>query len=239
MGKLDILAFGAHPDDVELSCAGTILKHIKQGKKVGIVDLTAGELGTRGSAKLRKNEAVKAMKMMGIHARECLNLRDGFFDHNEESVVKVIKAIRKYQPHLVLANAPSDRHPDHGRASKIVSEACFYSGLSKLKTHVGNKTQESWRPQAVYHYIQDRYATPDFVIDITDFFEKKMEVILCYESQFHNPLYKGVETPISSKEFLEYLRARAVAFGRNINCKYAEGYLTERTPGVDSFFDLL
>ncbi|NCP45050.1 MAG: bacillithiol biosynthesis deacetylase BshB1, partial [Flavobacteriales bacterium] len=185
--KLDILAIGIHPDDVELSCSGTLLKHIALGKKVGILDLTHGELGSRGSAEIRLQEAKNAALIMGVHTREILNFSDGFFENNKEHQLAIIKMLRLYQPEIVLANATSDRHPDHGRASKLISDACFYGGLRKIETEFEGQIQQHWRPKAVYHYIQDRYLKPDFVVDVTDFVDKKMEAINAYSSQFYNP----------------------------------------------------
>ena len=237
--KLDILAFGAHPDDVELSCAGTLLKHSKEGKKIGVVDLTNGELGTRGTPKIRLSEANASTRILGLSCRENINLADGFFELTRENKLAVIKIIRKYQPEIVLANAPSDRHPDHGRASQLVSESCFLSGLKKISTKISGNEQLEWRPKFVYHYIQDRYIKPDFIVDITPHFEKKMEVILAFKSQFFNPESQEKETPISSKDFLKYIESRSREFGRTINCTYGEGFVTERTPGVDNLFDLL
>lgn len=236
--KLDILAIAAHPDDIELACSGTILHHINMGKKVGILDLTQGELGTRGSSVLRLQEAKKAAKIMGISVRENLGFDDGFFENNKSNQLEIIKKIRLYQPEIILCNAIQDRHPDHARASTLVSESCFYSGLIKLETILDNKMQASWRPKAVYHYVQDRYSKPDFVVDITSYMDKKMESILAFESQFYNPNSKEPESPISSKEFLEFTKSRAAEFGRQIGVKYAEGFTVERLIGVNNLFDL-
>lgn len=237
--KVDILAIGAHPDDVELSCSGTILKHIAAGKRVAVLDLTLGELGTRGNPKLRTKEAMLAAKILGIACREQLNMADGFFVNNEVHQLKVIEKIRLYQPEIVLCNAVSDRHPDHGKAAQLVADACFYSGLSKVKTKVKGKEQLHWRPKAVYHYIQDNFIRPDFVIDITAFMNKKMKSILAYESQFYNSKSKEPQTPISSAGFLESVKAKNVIFGRAIGVKYAEGFTVNRYPGVNSLFDLI
>lgn len=231
--KLDILAIGVHPDDVELSASGTILKHITLGKKVGLLDLTKGELGTRGSAVLRTEEATIAAKILGVSVREQLNMADGFFENNETHQKQIIEIIRKYQPEIVLCNAVSDRHPDHGRAAKLTTDACFYSGLIKVDTN-----QTPWRPKAVYHYIQDNFIEPDFVIDITPFMEKKMESIMAYSSQFFDPNSKEPETPISTKNFMEYVKAKGSLFGRAINVDYAEGFTVNRYIGVESLFDL-
>lgn len=241
--KLDILAFAAHPDDIELACCGTLLKHIEMGKKVGIIDMTKGELGTRGTAAIREKEAMVAAKMMGVVARENLDLGDGFFEHSKENTLTIIKKIRKYQPEIILANALHDRHPDHGRAAKLVAEACFYSGLQKIETKEGNVNQEKWRPKAVYHYIQDRNLKPDFVVDITEFIDRKMEVILAFRSQFYLPDAKEFEeelqTPISGKQFFDFLKAKAATYGRPAGLDYAEGYNVSRIPGVDDLFSLI
>lgn len=236
--KLDILAIGVHPDDVELSCSGTILKHIAQGKKVGILDLTIGELGSRGSGELRLVEAKNSAKVLGVSARENIGLADGFFRNTKESQLEIIKIIRKYQPKIVLANAITDRHPDHGRASKLISEACFYSGLVKIETEFAGKKQEKWRPTAVYHYIQDRFIEPDFVVDVTDFVAKKIEAIQCFSSQFYNPDSNEPQTPISGEYFLEFIGARMMQYGREIGVKYAEGFTVERYVGVEDLLKL-
>ena len=230
--KLDILAIGVHPDDVELGCSGTLLKHIAQGKKVGILDLTKGELGSRGSGELRLVEAETSAKLLGVVIRENIGLADGFFRNDAASQLEIIKMLRKYQPDVVLANAPKDRHPDHGRASELVSEACFYSGLLKIETDLNGVKQELWRPNAVYHYIQDRFLKPDFVIDVSDFVDKKMEAIMAFGSQFYNPESDAPETPISSKKFLDFVKSRMANFGRDINADYAEGFTVERVIGV-------
>jgi len=241
--KLDILAFAAHPDDVELACSGTLLKHIAMGKKVGLIDLTRGELGTRGSAEIRDKEAAASAKLMGASARENLDLGDGFFEHSKENTLKIIQMIRKYQPEIVLANSLTDRHPDHGRAAKLVNEACFYSGLQKIVTNDKNKSQTKWRPKAVYHYIQDRNLVPDFVVDITPYIEKKQELILAFRSQFYLPTadeYKEeLQTPISGKVFLDFLKAKAATYGRDAGFEYAEGFNFARIPGINNLFDLI
>ena len=236
---LDILAFAAHPDDVELSCSGTLMKHIDEGKKVGIIDLTEGELGSRGSVELRYEEADAASKIMGLTVRENLKIADGFFEINEENKLKIVKAIRTYKPKIVLANAVEDRHPDHGRAAQLVSEACFLAGLRKVETIVGGQLQEAYRPQVVYHYIQDRYIKPDFVVDITPYIERKMEAIQAYKSQFYDPNSTEPQTPISGADFLDFVKARCNEFGRPIGAQYAEGFTAERLLGVESFFDLV
>lgn len=236
--KIDILAIGVHPDDVELSCAGTILKHIALKKKVGILDLTLGELGTRGSAVIRTKEAKKAAKILGVSFREQLNMADGFFANDEKHQMQIIEIIRKYQPEIILCNAISDRHPDHGRAAKLVADACFYSGLVKVETKHNKKPQQAWRPKAVYHYIQDNFIHPDFVIDITKHMDKKMEAIHAFESQFYNPNSKEPATAISSPEFMEAVKAKSSIFGRSIGVRYAEGFTVSRTIGVNSLFNL-
>lgn len=236
--KLDILAIGVHPDDIELSCSGTILKHIAQGKKVGILDLTIGELGSRGSGEIRLIEAANAAKVLGVSVRENIGLADGFFRNTKESQLEIIKIIRKYQPKVILANAVSDRHPDHGRASKLISEACFYSGLVKIETELDGEKQEKWRPIAVYHYIQDRFIEPDFVVDVTDFVAKKIEAIQCFSSQFYNPNSDEPQTPISGEYFLEFIGARMMQYGREIGVKYAEGFTAERYVGVEDLLKL-
>lgn len=237
--KLDILAFAAHPDDIELACSGTLMKHIQQGKKVGIIDLTQGELGSRGSAELRLQEAQDASKIMGVSFRYNLKMEDGFFQHSKENLIKIIEQIRRFQPEIVLANAIEDRHPDHGRASKLVSEACFLAGLRKIETELEGTKQMAFRPKMVFHYIQDRYIKPDFVIDMTEFYDRKMEAIMAYKSQFYDPNSTEPQTPISGKDFLDSLNGRMAEFGRSIGVYYAEGFTVERTIGVDSLFDLV
>lgn len=239
VNKVDILAIGAHPDDVELSVGGSIAKHVKMGKKVAIVDLTEGELGSRGTVKERYKEAADAAEILGVSYRTNVQLDDGFFENDKESLLKLIKEIRKFQPEIVLANAPMDRHPDHGRGSEFISRACFLAGLRKIITEDEGKEQPHWRPNVVYHYIQDRYLKPDFVIDVTRFVDQKFEAIKAYKSQFFYPGMKGPKTPISGKEFFDYLEARMIHCGRSIDKKYAEGFTVERTPGVNSFFDLI
>ena len=237
--KLDILAFGAHPDDVELACAGTILKEVSLGKKVGIIDLTRGELGTRGSAEIRDQEANAAAKILGVVARENLEMRDGFFTNDEKHQLEIIKMIRKYQPEIVLCNAIDDRHVDHGKGSKLVSDACFLSGLMKIETQLDGNRQNAWRPKIVYHYIQWKNIKPDFVVDITGFTDKKIESILAYGSQFYDPNSKEPESPISSKNFLESLNYRSRDFGRLVGVEHAEGFTAERYLAINSLGDLI
>ncbi len=232
--KLDILAFAAHPDDVELSCSGSIAKHINNGKKVGIVDLTRGELGSRGTAEIRDQESADAGRILELSVRENLQMADGFFEISDKSLIKIISRIRKFQPDIVLCNAITDRHPDHGRGGDLVSRACFLSGLRRIDTG-----QEHWRPRMVLRYIQDRWVKPDLVIDISDYFEVKMQSILAYKSQFFDPNSSEPETPISSAEFMEFVEARARSFGREIGCKFGEGYSVERPIGIHDLSALL
>lgn len=237
--KLDILAFGAHPDDVELGCAGTILKEISLGKTVGIIDLTRGELGTRGSAEIRDQEATNAAAILGVSARENLEMKDGFFVNDEKHQLEIIKMIRKYRPEIVLCNAVDDRHIDHAKGSKMVSDASFLSGLVKIVTELEGNIQEAWRPKVVYHYIQWKNIVPDFVVDITGFTDKKIEAILAYSSQFYNANSKEPESPITSKNFLESLNYRSRDLGRLTGVDYAEGFTVERYLAVNSLGDLI
>lgn len=237
--KLDILAFGAHPDDVELGCGGTVAKEVSLGKKVGIIDLTRGELGTRGTVATRDQESAKAAQILGVTIRENLNMRDGFFVNDEAHQLQVIRMLRKYRPEIVLCNAVDDRHIDHGKGSRLVSDACFLSGLLKIETYENELKQEAWRPKAVYHYLQWKSLTPDFVVDITGFNEKRVEAILAYSSQFYDPNSKEPETPIATKNFRESLDYRPRDFGRLIGREYAEGFTVERYLGVNSLADLI
>ena len=236
--KLDILAFGAHPDDVELGCSGTIAKEVSLGKKVGIIDLTRGELGTRGSVEIRNSESAKASEILGVVVRENLDMRDGFFVNDEAHQLKVIEMIRKYQPEIVLCNAIADRHIDHGKGSKLVSDACFLSGLVKIETELNGEKQQAWRPKVVYHYIQWQNIEPDFVVDISGFMDKKMESVLAYGSQFYDPNSKEPVSPITSKNFLDSINYRAQDLGRLVGVDYAEGFTTERYLAVNSLGDL-
>ncbi len=237
--KVDILAIGVHPDDVELGAGATILKQIDLGYKVAIVDLTKGELGTRGSAALRMKEAKKAMKYAGVSFRENLSMADGFFENNKANKMKIIKAIRKYQPDIVLANALRDRHPDHGRASLLIRESCFLAGLVKVKTKVGNKNQAKWRPRKVFCYIQDHDIAPDVVIDVTGYMDRKIEFVQCYGSQFFSPDSKAPQTPISTQAFLDNLKGRAQSFGRRIGAEYGEGFTCEEYIGIGDLTQIL
>ena len=236
--KLDILVLAVHPDDAELGCSGTLLKHIALGKKVGIVDFTRGELGTRGTAETRDEEAAVSAKIMGLHARENLSFKDGFFQNDEQHQLEVVKIIRKYQPEIVLTNALHDRHPDHGRAGDLANDACFLSGLSKIITRMNDVEQMAWRPRLVLQYIQDRYIKPDIIIDITAHFEVKIEAIKAFKTQFFNPDLDGPETYISSPEFFESVIGRAREFGKSIGTTYGEGFTSRKLLGVDNLFNL-
>ncbi|TSJ38608.1 bacillithiol biosynthesis deacetylase BshB1 [Mucilaginibacter corticis] len=239
MLKLDILVVAAHPDDAELGCAGTILKHIAAGKKVGIVDLTRGELGTRGTAEIRDKEAEAAGKILGLAARENLAIPDGFFENTKEYQLKVIAAIRKYQPEIIITNAYHDRHPDHGRACNLVSDSVFLSGLRRIETYENGELQEPWRAEIVLHFIQDEYIKPDIIVDVTDHWDKKIESIYAYGSQFHNPDWADEpQTYISSPEFIAVVEARARELGKVIHVKFAEGFTSRRILGVDNLFNL-
>lgn len=243
MTPVDILAIGVHPDDVELACSGTLLKYIAQGKTVGLVDLTQGEMGTRGTPELRAQEATTAAQKMGAAFRWNLGMADVFFQHTPENIRKIAQAIRSCQPTIVLANALGDRHPDHGRAAKLIADACYYSGLAKMDTlNTKGEAQRKWRPKAVYHYIQDHNLVPDFVIDITPYIDQKMELIMSFGSQFHNPQEKAfaaeAQTPISGAQFKNFVRAKAAAYGRVAGYDFAEGFNVARTPGVADLFAL-
>lgn len=237
--KLDLLVFAAHPDDAELACSGTIIKHVKMGKKVGIIDLTRGEMGTRGTAETRAEESKNATKILGIHVRENLALDDCFFDLSKESQLAIIRMIRKYKPDTVLANAIDDRHPDHGRGAKLVSEAFFKAGLRKIETFDVGNLQEPWRPGAIYHYIQDRYIKPDFVIDITEEQEQKLDSIRAFKTQFFDPNSNEPQTYISSPDFLETIIARSREFGKLTKSGvFAEGFTVEKIIEVNKFEDI-
>lgn len=236
--KLDILAFGAHPDDVELSAGATIAKAVNEGKKVGVIDLTRGELGTRGTAETRDDEARAAANILGLTIRENLGFADGFFLNDKTHQLEIIKMIRKYQPEIVLCNAINDRHIDHGKGSKLVSDACFLSGLIKIETLIDGKIQEKWRPKTVYHYIQWKNIEPDIVVDVSGFIDIKTEAVKAYKTQFYDPNNKAPETPITSKTFIDSINYRARDLGRLVGVDYAEGYTVERYPTVNSLFDL-
>jgi bacillithiol biosynthesis deacetylase BshB1 len=241
MLKLDILVLPVHPDDAELGCAGVILKHIALGHKVGIADLTRGELGTRGTAEIRDKEAAKAAEILGLTIRENLELPDGFFENTKQYQLKVIAAIRKYQPEIIITNAYHDRHPDHGRANELVEAAAFLAGLRRIETFdVDGSPQEPWRPGQVLHFIQDRYIKPDILVDVTEYWDKKIESIYAYGSQFHNPEWNenDPQTYISSPDFIEQIQGRGREFGKSINAKYAEGFTSRKILGVDNLMDL-
>jgi bacillithiol biosynthesis deacetylase BshB1 len=238
--KLDILAIGAHPDDVELGCGATIAKEIANGKKVGIIDLTRGELGTRGTAETRDKESEAASKILGVEFRLNMEFADGFFVNDKNHQIELIKMIRNYRPEIVICNAIDDRHIDHARASKLVSDSCFLSGLLKIDTKIedGEEWQEPWRPKQVYHYIQWKNLEPDIVVDVSNFIDKKMEAVLAFKTQFYDPKSNAPETPISSKNFTDSIIYRARDLGRLVGVEYAEGFTVERYPAVDSLFDL-
>lgn len=237
--KLDILFFGAHPDDVELGCGATIAKEVSLGKKVGIVDLTRGELGTRGTAEIRDEESKNAGEVLGVSVRENLAFRDGFFTNDEKHQLEVIKMIRKYRPEIIICNAVDDRHIDHGKGSKLVSDACFLSGLIKIETRLDGENQDAWRPKLVYHYIQWKDLKPDFVVDVTGFMDKKVESLMAYKSQFFDPNSDEPTTPIATKNFQDSILYRAQDLGRLINSEYAEGFTVERYLAVNSLGDLV
>jgi len=235
---VDILAFGAHPDDVELSAAGTLIKQVKKGFSVGIIDLTLGEMGTRGTPEIRKKEADDARRIIGAKFRENLYLTDAFIDISKDSVSKIVRKIRLYQPKIILCNAIKDRHPDHAIASKLVSKSCFISGLLKFETFENNISQSPHRPVNIYHYIQDQWIDPDFIVDISEEFNQKNKAIMAFKSQFYQPDSFEPSTPISSKEFLDSITSKAILLGRSINKKYGEGFKVERPLGTDNLFNL-
>jgi len=237
--KLDILALGVHPDDIELSCGGTLLHHVDLGHKVGLLDLTAGELGTRGTAEIRLQEAAKASELIGATLRANLHFEDGFFEYNQENLLEIIKILRLVKPDIILANAIEDRHPDHGRAAKLTADACFYAGLRRIETEWDGEAQEAWRPKVVYHYIQDYNLKADFVMDISTYMERKLEVVMAYKSQFFDPNSREPETPISSKDFMDFLEAKARAYGRAAGFRYGEGFTVNRTIGTRNLFHLI
>lgn len=237
--KIDILAFAAHPDDVELSAAGTLIVHSDKGYRTGIVDLTEGQLGTRGTAEMRSEESKAASEILGLTVRENLHMADGFFENNSENRMKLIEQIRRFKPEIVLANAVSDRHPDHGRASRLVAEAAFYAGLTKIESSWNGEKQVAWRPKALYHYIQDYHITPDFVVDVSPTYERKIEAIKAYKSQFYDPNSNEPNTPISGSDFFDFLKGRMMEFGRPLGVQYAEGFTRSRLFGVSDLHDLI
>lgn len=235
---VDILAFGAHPDDVELSAGGTLIKQIKNGSTVGIVDITMGEMGTRGTPEIRSMEAANAMKIIGANFRENLKMPDSFIDLSKKSIEKVVKAIRTHKPKIVLCNAVKDRHPEHGIASELVSKACFISGLTKFETFIDGKKQDSHRPKNIYHYIQDKWINPDFVMDISDEIDQKIKAVKAFESQFYNSKSSEPNTPISSKDFLDSVMSKANLMGRTIDKSFGEGFTVERPIGTSDLMNL-
>ena len=235
---VDIIAFGAHPDDVELSAGGTLIKHVKNGFSVGIVDLTMGEMGTRGNTTTRKMEAEKAKDIIGAKFRINLNLPDAFINISKDSISEIVKVIRTYKPQIVLCNAIKDRHPDHGVASKLVSKSCFIAGLKKFETFENNISQDAHRPVSVYHYIQDQWIDPDFVVDISENYDQKIKAVMAFKSQFYDPKSQEPSTPISSLEFLESIKSKANLLGRSINKKFGEGFTVERPLGTNSLLNL-
>ncbi len=237
--SFDVLAMAAHPDDLELGAAGTLIKHLRKGQKVAIVDLTAGELGTRGTPEIRQAEALESARFMGVQVRENAGLPDGFFENREESLRRLIVYIRRYRPRIVIANALEDRHPDHGRGGRLIADACFLSGLRKIQSEDQGTPQEAWRPKRVFHMIQDRFLEPDFIVDISDSFEEKMQAIQFFRSQFHDPQSQEPQTYISSQRFLDFIRNRAAELGKRIGKEYGEGFLCENTPGIRDLDQLL
>ncbi len=237
--KVDILAIGVHPDDIELSASGTLLRHISQGKTVGLVDMTRGELGTRGSAELRDKESAASAQMMGAKFRVNLRMADGFFTTSKENLIKIIEVIRAARPEVILLNAKDDRHPDHGRSAKLQADACFYSGLMKIETFdsEGN-SQERWRPRAFYHYVQDKDLVPDFTVDISEYLDKKIELIKCFKSQFHDPNSDAPDTPLTGHDFFDIVKSKNKTWGRPANVAYAEGFQVGRIPTVKDLFSL-
>lgn len=236
--KLDILVLAAHPDDAELGCGGTIIKHVRKGKRVGVVDFTRGELGTRGTAVTRQQEAEDASKILGLAVRENLNLPDGFFRNEKDHQFEVIRAIRKFKPDIILANATYDRHPDHGRGAELAFEASFLSGLAKIETKLEGMIQEPWRPRVMYHYIQSQFVKPDFVLDISTVWEEKMKAVMAYRTQFFDPSSKEPETYISNPGFLKLLEGRATEMGIGIGARYGEGFTVRKWIGVQYLDDI-
>jgi len=237
--KLDVLVFAAHPDDAELSCGGTILSLVADGKKVGIVDFTRGEMGTRGTPEIRDAEATASSQILGLTVRENLKFQDVFFKNDDEHVLEVVKKIRQYQPSIILANARADRHPDHGKAAQIVKKATFLAGLKNVKTELEGQLQENWYIKNLYHYIQTDFHKPDFVVDVSEFWETRMEAVRAFKSQFFDPNGESSNTLISSPEFMELIEARAREFGMSIRVKYGEGFVADRMPGVSDLTSLL
>jgi bacillithiol biosynthesis deacetylase BshB1 len=233
--KLDILAIGSHPDDVELGCSGVLISEAKKGKKTGVIDLTQGELGTRGTAETRLAEAEEAGKIMGVSVRENMKLKDGFFHNDEHNQLQLIKILRKYQPEIVIGNIMADRHPDHGRAGSLIYDSCFLSGLVKIKTEENGEVQQKWRPKYLFHYIQDRFYEPNVIVDISHVWEERLNAIKAYKTQFHNPESNEPQTYISSPQFLEAIIARAKLLGKRIGVEFGEGFLSMKNIGIRSF----
>jgi bacillithiol biosynthesis deacetylase BshB1 len=237
--KLDILVIAAHPDDAELGCGGTIAKFVSQGYKVGVVDLTQGELGTRGTPEIRKSESEESSKILGLTVRENLGLPDGYFKNVQEDQIPIIQAVRKFRPEIVLANAVYDRHPDHGRAASLIYDACFQAGLAKLETRLQGTVQQAWRPNNVYHFIQSQWLQPDFIVDISEHWQTKMNSVKAYKSQFFNDASNEPETYISKPGFLKMIEARAIEHGHAIGVQHGEGFTVRRPIGVKNLFDLI
>lgn len=237
--EVDILAIGAHPDDVELSCSGTLLAHKAKGYRFGILDLTRGELGTRGTVEIRRNEAFEAAQILDAEFRLMLDMKDGFFENNQAHILPIVKVIRACRPKIILCNALSDRHPDHGRAASLVKDACFYAGLRKVETLLGDQIQEAWRPDSIYFYIQDQISKPDLVVETTAYMDQKIKSIEAFSSQFYNKNSTEPESPISSKDFLDFVRARDKVMGRFIAVEYAEGFHVSRPIGIKDLFEVV
>lgn len=238
MSKVDLLVLAAHPDDAELGCGGTVAKHVAMGWKVAVVDFTRGELGTRGSVEQRNKEAAEAARILGLTERLNLDLKDGFFSNSEADQLKVIEVIRYFQPDIVLANAVTDRHPDHGKGAQLAYDSCFLAGLEKIRTHWHGYEQKAWRPKAVYHFMQSQPIKPDFIVDVSDHWDTKMKAIRAFSSQFFQPDSREPVTFISTPEFLKMVESRGVDFGHAIGVRYGEGFTVRRTPGVNSLRDI-
>lgn len=237
--KADILVLASHPDDAELGCGATIARHVALGFKVAVVDFTQGELGTRGTVETRAREAADSARILGLTARENLNLKDGFFQNEPEAQLAVVRAVRKYQPEIVIANAVYDRHPDHGKGANLAHDACFLAGLVKVETSSDGKPQSPWRPRVLYHYIQSQFIVPDLIVDVSESWDKKMEAVRAFKSQFYDPNSKEPQTYISNPAFLQMLEARAVELGHAIGVRYGEGFTVRRFMGVKSLFDII
>jgi bacillithiol biosynthesis deacetylase BshB1 len=237
--KLDLLVLASHPDDAELGCGGTIAKHISLGHNVGIIDFTRGELGTRGTPETRDKEAVDSAAILGVSVRANLKFRDGYFINDENHQLVLVRQLRKYQPDIVIANAVYDRHPDHGRAAGLSFESCFLSGLAKVATDLDGKPQTPWRPRALYHYIQSQMLKPDFIVDVSDHWDKKMQAVRAYKTQFYDPGSNEPQTYISNPRFMQMIEARGIELGHSIGVRYGEGFTVRRTVGIGSLYDLI